>query len=572
MDVKISPMVKRYVLILLMGISWVGFGVRVLSLDAQSMWRDEIDTLCFAQDFWDVIQKAAGRNLAQPPMNANPLPSANNASGDAVQPTATSSISPVAISRCKPTPGLASLDPTQGLWPTLRALLTLPGWNGPLYTVAMRPWISVTGDSPFAVRFSSVLSGMLAVPLTYVLGKRLFGLPIGLTAASLVALSPHLVWYSQEAKMYGAIMALGLLSVYSLRRALDNDRGGARWWAATVIATTLAFYSHILAALLIPLLAALGLIWWPNTRRHWQGALVALSCLTLPYLPLLAWQARNWLLPSGQATLFTMNRLDSMLEITFDGWSGHYAPAPWSSVVMVGLALLALVGVASVLLATSEPEQAVATTTDQMRKLAPWREVLALLAWIFVPIFGIWLISARQPIFTNRYLVWAAPAFYLLAAVGFVALLRAGLIGTLVAAALMLAILISNGNALQHQATQPIKPDFRAAAAYIEQQYQPGDLIIFHLSYLENNFDYYYAGSFDGWGAPAPASGLSESDINSFMVANTTGRSTVWLVLSEAEMWDPQGMVKAWLDGNAGQPIIEQVFAHVTIYKYQRQN
>jgi len=136
----------------------------------------------------------------------------------------------------------------------------------------------------------------------------------------------------------------------------------------------------------------------------------------------------------------------------------------------------------------------------------------------------------------------------------------------------MLVVLVGNANALHYQATQPIKPDFRAAATYVEQRYQPGDLVIFHLSYLENNFDYYYVGSYDSWGAPAPASGMSASDVDSFMLAHTSGRATVWLVLSEAEMWDPGGMIKAWLDGNAGQPQTEQVFAHVSILKYQLQN
>lgn len=565
-------MAKRYVLLALIGISCVGFGVRVLPIDAQSMWRDEIDTLCFAQDFWDVIQKAAGRVQGQTIETINTLSAAPNTPDGATLLTSTSPISPIARTRCKPTPGLARVDPAHGIWPTLRALLTLPGWNGPLYTVAMRPWISLTGDSAFALRFISALFGTLAIPLTFILGRRLLGLAVGLTGAGLVALSPHLVWYSQEAKMYGVILALGLLSVYALRRALDSDRSGARWWVAMVVATTLAFYSHILTALLIPLHITLGLIWWPRTRRHWRGTLIALSCLTLPYLPLLIWQARNWLLPSGRATLFTIDRLDTILEITFDGWGGHYLQTPWSTLVLVGLALLALVGVTSVLLTTNDSRQTTTVIEDKERNLAPWREILALLAWIFVPILGIWLVSARQPIFTNRYLVWAAPAFYLLVAVGFSRLLRVGFGGALVAGTLMLVVLVGNASALHYQATQPIKPDFRAAATYVEQRYQPDDLLIFHLSYLENNFDYYYGGSFDGWGAPAPASGLSASDVDSFMLAHTSGRTTVWLVLSEAEMWDPQGMIRAWLDDNAGQALTEQVFAHVSILQYQLQD
>ena len=66
-----------------------------------------------------------------------------------------------------------------------------------------------------------VLFGVLAVPLTYILGRRLLGTMVGLVGALLVAISPHLVWYSQEAKMYSAVLALGLLAIYALRRALE---------------------------------------------------------------------------------------------------------------------------------------------------------------------------------------------------------------------------------------------------------------------------------------------------------------------------------------------------------------
>jgi mannosyltransferase len=188
---------------------------------------------------------------------------------------------------------------------------------------------------------------------------------------------------------------------------------------------------------------------------------------------------------------------------------------------------------------------------------------------VLLPLLGIWLISLRQPVFTNRYLIWAAPAFYLLAGTGCVALGRLGRGGTLVAGFLMLVVLVGDGRALHYQSTQSIKPDFRAVAAHLETHYQPGDLIIFHLSYLQNNFDYYYRGKADRWGAPAPASGLSETDIDFHMRANTNGRKTVWLVLSEAHMWDPQGLIKAWMDAHAVGPPEEQVFTHVSIYRYQ---
>ena len=553
-------MTYRSTLILLTTLALLAFGLRVISLDAQSMWRDEVDTLCFALDFWELVDRAVehgrGTDSASLPEDA-PIPTRS-----ANQP------------RCQPTPGIARVDPSEGLWPTLRALITLPGWNGTLYTVAMRPWVGLTGYSPFALRYSSLLFGLLAVPLTFVLGRRILNTAAGLVGATLVALSPHLVWYSQEAKMYAAILALGLLALYGLCRALDQtsevskDFGSLRWWAVTIVATTLAVYSHVLAALLIPLQVALGLVWWPRTRHHWRGALLAFGLLTLPYLPLVTWQARTWLLPAGQATLFTIGRLDKMLEATFDGWGGHFVGEPWATLVLTGLALLALFGLASVWLFDGRSE---AATGDRGadRLGYGWREPLALLVWMIVPLLGVWLISARQPIFTNRYLVWAAPAFYLLAAAGSVSLVRIGRGGALVALGMLMLVLAGDGRALWHQATQPIKPDFKSAAIYLEGRHQPGDLIVFHLSYMEVNFDYYFKGDYHGWGAPAPGDALSVADVDTSMRTGIRGRRTVWLVLSEPDMWDPRGLVKAWMDTHAVAPPEEQAFAHVSVHRYQ---
>jgi hypothetical protein len=186
-----------------------------------------------------------------------------------------------------------------------------------------------------------------------------------------------------------------------------------------------------------------------------------------------------------------------------------------------------------------------------------------------VPLLGIWLISARQPIFTNRYLVWAAPAFYLLAAAGSVSLARIGRGGALIAVGALLLILAGDARALWHQATQPIKPDFRSVALYLGERYEPDDLVVFHLSYLEVNFDYYFDGDYDGWGAPAPGGAMIESDLDESMRTGTGGPRAVWLVLSEPDMWDPRGLVKAWMDAHALAPPGEKAFAHVSVYRYQ---
>ena len=89
--------------------------------------------------------------------------------------------------------------------------------------------------------------------------------------------------------MYTMVPALALLIIYALHRAIEGE--GGHWWVVQSVATTLAFYSHILAALLIPVQILLYFVWWPRARKQWVGALVSLAFLILPYLPLVLWQA-----------------------------------------------------------------------------------------------------------------------------------------------------------------------------------------------------------------------------------------------------------------------------------------
>ena len=97
----------------------IAFTLRAVSLDAQSLWRDEVDAMRFAT---------------------------------------------------------APLD-------EVLSNFTRPGWNGPFYFLLLRGWIALTGTSEYAMRFLSLCFGVLCVPLAYALGRRLFNPQAGFLAA-----------------------------------------------------------------------------------------------------------------------------------------------------------------------------------------------------------------------------------------------------------------------------------------------------------------------------------------------------------------------------------------------------
>src|SRR5579864_3819895 len=78
----------------------------------------------------------------------------------------------------------------------------------PLYYWTLKAWGEAFGPSELALRSLSAVWGMLAVALTFLIGRKLFGPLVATTAAVLVAAAPLAVYYSQEVRMYAQVTAL----------------------------------------------------------------------------------------------------------------------------------------------------------------------------------------------------------------------------------------------------------------------------------------------------------------------------------------------------------------------------
>jgi uncharacterized membrane protein len=115
--------------------------------------------------------------------------------------------------------------------------------NPPLYFWLARVSESLFGESERSLRLVSLTAGTAAIPLTYVLGRRTFGRGAGLVAATLVALSPYLIFYSTEARAYALMMGLLLGSTLALLSALEGR--GRGWWVAYAALSCAAMYNAL---------------------------------------------------------------------------------------------------------------------------------------------------------------------------------------------------------------------------------------------------------------------------------------------------------------------------------------
>ncbi len=83
----------------------------------------------------------------------------------------------------------------------------------PLYYVLAWLWEKLFGSGEAGLRSLSAVFGVALVPVAYLIGRELAGRRAALVAGALVAVSPYLVWYSQEARAYALVACLGALAL-----------------------------------------------------------------------------------------------------------------------------------------------------------------------------------------------------------------------------------------------------------------------------------------------------------------------------------------------------------------------
>jgi mannosyltransferase len=121
--------------------------------------------------------------------------------------------------------------------------------NPPLYFVLGWVWGHVFGTGEVALRSLSALAGTAVVWLAYLCGREFVSRRAGLVAAALAALSPFMIWYSQEAREYMLLTALcGASLLFFARSWRDPSSRNIAWWATF---SALAVLTHFFAGFLI---------------------------------------------------------------------------------------------------------------------------------------------------------------------------------------------------------------------------------------------------------------------------------------------------------------------------------
>ena len=157
--------------------------------------------------------------------------------------------------------------------PLWEILTLFPGDNQHMfYSVLARISVVLFGEHPWTVRLPSVVFGVGAVPALYFLARELTTRREALLAATLLTVSYHHVWFSQDARGYTGLLFWTLLCTTYLLRGLRSTKRSN--WMAYAVAAALGTYTHLTMVFVVASHAAIcaWLLLFPPKNEKYRVA------------------------------------------------------------------------------------------------------------------------------------------------------------------------------------------------------------------------------------------------------------------------------------------------------------
>jgi uncharacterized membrane protein len=395
----------------------------------------------------------------------------------------------------------------------------------PLYYLLLRGWLLLasypTGQADpasfgleFMAAFMSLFLGVLLVPLTWQLARRLGldSLTAGL-AALLIAISPFGVWYSQEVRMYTLGACLGVVVLLATIPFLRSNvspgrlRRAALLYAVAAAAGmyTLYYFAFLLLSLNVLVLVALtsnGLARSGDRPEQgkethtfhvsrltrlflWLAAQAGALLLFLPWLPTAWRQATDPPVPPWRTA-------PQLLDVLVESWTAFTLGQSADPARFWPLLLLALALVVTGIIASRRARSGASGSSFIVHHSS------FLLVAALGPLLLILLASLWTPLYHVRYLFTFSPAWSVLLAMGLAALWRWGTrLSRALALTSLILLLAGSAVALRSFWHDPAyaADDHRTAVRELAQRWRPGDVILANAGYTYTALLTYWPGS-----------------------------------------------------------------------------
>ena len=422
------------------------------------------------------------------------------------------------------------------------AIADAPFEHPPLYYVALHYWTTWFGEQEPVVRWLSVPFGVLLIPATYRLARMYLHPWPSVFAAAVVAVSPMLIFFSREARMYAAAALFGTLALWLFERAMRHGRH--RDWVWLTLAIVVGAYVDYTAALaLVAMNLTLPWRFGSQPRRVLAFLAIELTCLALalPWI-LLARGVQDSLPAFGTGGL----ELNLLQNVAASAWLDVFVGD--ATVRGGGRAGGLVAGVLGVLVL-------IGASTALVR-----RQAGLLLAKVAAVIGFLAILLVFDKDYQARYLLPAIPALAILAAASLsLAPRRIWIVGPV--AAVVLVALAGPVYASRAYFDDYRRGDYRSITSTIEnlaRPQRPGrdegkfrDAVVLAGPWQGWYWRHYFPDFLDKvdvWFLPdevPPA--VTAEEVNRKLERAANNHRRLWVVMAGLEQADPEGHVAAWL-------------------------
>ena len=438
----------------------------------------------------------------------------------------------------------------------------------PLYLWMLHAWIRIAGESEFALRYLSLIGGLLTVSLTYVVARRVTGRRPALLATLLIAAARFHIWWSQETRMYIWAAFLTLLSLYFFTRLRQH---GLAWWAY-VVSSAAAIYTLYLSVLVLVLenvFVAITVWRKPQRRRFLSRWTTAQAMIVLAYIPWL-YLALSYSRTGAADSQFPFGLVWQLYGTVLV--TGISTNLEQYTLLVTAFVPLVLVGLGFYLFDRHQPQ----------RYGFAGREMgLFLLLSLFLPPLMVYALSVPRGMFYSpkpeaRYLLLFAPTFYILVA-GTLANLwefkRWGRVVTVIATLLVLGTFVSM--LPSYYVGRYLRDDYQTAMATLEAYAQPDDAVLLVSGDRYPVFLYYYQQHFAEGGPtiyllPRYGDPMSEGNVDIELEPLAAQYDRLWLASFERALQDPENVTETWLETHRTRVLnVSEEYNYLRLYTQQ---
>ena len=437
----------------------------------------------------------------------------------------------------------------------------------PLYYLTLHVWRSIFGQTEAALRGLSTAFGVLTVLAVFFLGRRLFEARVGLLGAFFTAVNPFQVYYSQEARMYMMLTAIGAVATYLLVRLLDfwsmRPRihvPHRRYYLLYIAAMAAGLYTHYAFPFVF---AAHGFIVaaWSFYRPgralafigSWATLVVSAGLLFAPWLSTALRQIGGW--PAQAASLPAGEALGQTFQFYLLG--GTIRPEEAAAALVIAAFFLAM----SLWTPDSFDEPEPDWDTTAPRALRFGTPALYLL----VPVALIFAFSLFRDAYF-KFLLVGSPAFCLLLARGIdnawqiardalsmppeLSGPRGSAWGwTAIVAFLLLIVTGATSISLYdlYHDSAYARDDYRGIARLVEESWRPGDAVLLHAANQWEVFTYYFRDRPSVFPI-ARQRPLDRAAVERELADIAAGHQRLFVLFWAENEPDPTRVVETWLD------------------------